>query len=91
VLVGSADGDDCAQGQELHCAHVDPKLERFYEDLANGKYALGITGNLTYGVPPPFQQCVTIYPSNGHLALLRQFAHEVQSTAQHFNLAIDSH
>jgi hypothetical protein len=66
-------------------AHVDPKLQRFYENLAKGKYALGITGNLTYDGPAPFEQGVTIYPSNGHLALLRQFAHEVSCTAKHFD------
>jgi hypothetical protein len=65
-------------------AHVDPKLERFYENLANGKYAIGITGDLTYDGDPPFEQGVTHYPSNGHLALLRQFAHEVLQTAEHF-------
>ncbi|VBA59310.1 hypothetical protein [Mycobacterium attenuatum] len=66
-------------------AHVDPKLQRFYENLAKGKYALGISGNLTYDGPAPFEQGVTIYPSNGHLALLRQFAHEVLCTAKHFD------
>lgn len=65
-------------------AHVDPKLERFYENLANGKYAIGITGDLTYDGDPPFEQGVTQYPSNGHLALLRQFAHEVLQTAEQF-------
>jgi hypothetical protein len=66
-------------------AHVDPKLDRFYENLARGKYALGITGNLTYDGPPPFEQGITHYPRNGHLALLRQFAHEVLNTAQQFD------
>ena len=64
-------------------AHVDPKVDRFYEELMKGEWSLGITGDMTYG-PPPFEQGVTHYSSNGHLALLRQFAHEVLSTAGHF-------
>lgn len=65
-------------------AHVDPKLDRFYEGLMKGSWSVGITGNLTYDGPPPFEQGVTLYPPNGHLALLRQFAFEVLSTAQRF-------
>lgn len=62
-------------------AHVDPKLERFYEELMRGEWGLGITGNLTYNGPPPFEQGVTQYATNGHLALIRVFAHEVLATA----------
>ncbi|UXA11799.1 hypothetical protein KXD97_28200 [Mycobacterium sp. SMC-8] len=65
-------------------AHVDPKLERFYEELMAGEWGLGITGNMTYDGPPPFEQGVTQYASNGHLALIRVFAHEVLATAERF-------
>ena len=66
-------------------AHVDPKLDRFYEELMQGEWGLGITGDLTYDGPPPFEQGVTHYPTNGHFALIRQFAFEVLSTAQQFD------
>lgn len=65
-------------------AHVDRKLERFYEELMHANWSLGITGNLTYDGPPPFEQGVTQYPKNAHLALLRQFAYEVLATAERF-------
>ena len=57
-------------------AHVDDELDHYYEVLSNGEIAIGIAANFTYGGAPPFQQGITIYPKNAHLALLRQFAHE---------------
>lgn len=66
-------------------AHVDEKLERYYEVLCAGEYALGITGNLKYDGEPPFPQGVTIYPKNAHLSLIRQFAHETLLSVIHFN------
>lgn len=66
-------------------AHVDEELEKYYEFLCSGEYALGITGNLEYDGEPPFPQGVTIYPKNAHLALIRQFAHETLSSVTHFN------
>lgn len=66
-------------------AHVDSKLEEYYEILAAGQYMLGITGNLEYGGhPPPFPQGVTTYPRNAHLALIRQFTHEFLCSADHY-------
>lgn len=65
-------------------AHVDPKLSRFYEELAEGTYGLGLTGNFTFNGPAPYPQSVTQYAKNGHLALLRQIAHEVENTARHY-------
>lgn len=65
-------------------AHVDEKLDGYYEVLRAGEYALGITGNLTYSGPPPFPQGVTIYPNNAHFALARQFAHETVASQRHF-------
>ena len=64
--------------------HVDDDLEAYYKVLYAGEYAIGITGNLAYDGPPPFPQGVTIYPDNAHLALVRQFAHEVLGSAQRF-------
>lgn len=67
-------------------AHVDDTLEPYYTALAGGENMFGITGNLEYGEnEPPFAQSVLIYPNNGHLALIRQFAHEFLRSAEHFN------
>ena len=65
-------------------AHVDPRLEHYYEELCAGEWAIGITGNLTFDGPEPFQQGVTMFPKNAHLALIRQFTHEAISTIEHF-------
>lgn len=66
-------------------AHVDDKLDKYYEFLCAGEYAIGITGNLEYNGEPPFPQGVTQYPKNAHLALIRQFAHETLVSIGHFN------
>lgn len=65
-------------------AHVDRDLEEYYEVLCAGEYAFGITGDLKYVGPAPFEQGVTHYATNAHLALLRQFAHEVIASANQF-------
>ena len=65
-------------------AHVDEELEKYYEYLCGGEHALGITGNLQYNGEAPFQQGVTLYPTNTHLALIRQFAHETLMSAVHY-------
>jgi len=64
--------------------HVDATLEKYYEVLCAGEYAIGITGDLKFDGPPPFPQGVTFFPKNAHLALLRQFAHEVLASVRHF-------
>ena len=66
-------------------AHVDDELEEYYKFLCAGEYAFGITGNLSYDGNPPFPQGITIYPSNAHLALIRQFGHETLASVSHFN------
>lgn len=66
-------------------AHVDADLETYYEFLCAGEYSLGITGSLQYNGPAPFPQGVAIYPTNAHFALIRQFAHEVLASIDHFN------
>jgi len=65
-------------------SHVDKDLQPYYEILCAGEYALGITGSLEYAGEPPFEQGVTKYPPNAHLALMRQFAHEVLLTSKHY-------
>ncbi|MGV9635490.1 hypothetical protein ACWDO0_15000 [Nocardia rhamnosiphila] len=65
-------------------AHVDATLEEYYRVLQAGEYAIGITPNFTGGEITRWPPGVTIYPNNAHLALLRQFAHEVICSAQHF-------
>jgi hypothetical protein len=67
-------------------AHVDAQLERYYEVLRAGKYAIGITGALTYHGAPPFKQGITYYPKNAHFALIRQFGHEVLRSAAHWSI-----
>lgn len=64
-------------------AHVD-KLQQYYKVLSAGKWAIGITGSLTYSGAAPFQQGTTIYPDNAHFALVRQFAYEVLASAEHY-------
>ena len=65
-------------------AHVDRRLEAYYEILCAGEYALRIIGNLEYPGKPPFPQGVTQYATNAHLALIRQFAHETLASAKYF-------
>ncbi|MEU1523960.1 hypothetical protein ABZ413_17340 [Nocardia rhamnosiphila] len=66
-------------------AHVDDKkLQAYYRVLQAGEYAIGITTDFTFDGPPLWPQGETIYPNNAHLALLRQFAHEVTCSAKHF-------
>jgi hypothetical protein len=65
-------------------AHVDPKLELYYQVLSSGEFTLGITGNLEYEGPPPFEQAVTQWAPNAHTALIRQFGHETLASAKHY-------
>lgn len=65
--------------------HVDKELEKYYEFLCAGEYAIGVTGNLEYNGEPPFPQGLTQYPKNAHLALIRQFAHEALKSVSYFD------
>lgn len=66
-------------------AHVDSRLDKYYEILATGEYAFGLDGkNLTYSGDPPFDQRVMQYAKNAHLALLRQFGYETIVSVKHF-------
>jgi hypothetical protein len=66
-------------------AHVDEELERYYQVLCAGEYAIGIQGDLQFDGEAPFPQGVTLYSTNAHLALLRQFAHEVLVSSIHYD------
>jgi hypothetical protein len=65
-------------------AHVDEKLDKFYEALSAGVEGFSITGNLQYNGESPFQQGVNQSAKNAHLALIRQFAHEFIASVNHF-------
>jgi hypothetical protein len=66
-------------------AHVDEKLERFYKDLASGMNGLSLDGrNLVYPNGAPYDQTAQQRSRNTHLAMIRQFAHEVLMTASHY-------
>ena len=67
-------------------AHVDEELEEYYEYLCAGEYAVGISiDNLKVVGGTPFEQGVTHYANNAHLALIRQFAHEALTSITYFN------
>jgi len=66
-------------------AHVDESLEEYYEFLCSGEWAVGIMGNLQFSGEPWFEQGITHYGRNAHLALIRQFAHEVLASVTHFS------
>lgn len=66
-------------------AHVDKKLDKYYEVLAAGEYAFGLKGDLTFNGKPWFEQGVTHYAKNAHLALIRQFGYEALVSVKHFN------
>jgi hypothetical protein len=83
IILGAANRDGGA--------HVDRKLQAFYEHLVEGQFSMGITGDLTYNGEPPFPQGQLIYPPNGHLALIRQFAHECLCTAAVYRWLREAH
>ena len=66
-------------------AHVDTEVDEFYEALAAGGSGLGVTGNLQFHGKAPYEQGVTHFAKNAHLALLRHFAHETLSSAKRFS------
>ena len=65
-------------------AHVDNDLEPYYDFLCRGQFAFGITGDLQYHGAPPFEQGVTQWAPNAHVALIRQFAHETLASAKRY-------
>ena len=61
---------------------MDPEApDEFYNHIASGQSGIGITGNLTYNGPVPFEQGRIQFADNMHLAMIRQFTHEVIETA----------
>jgi hypothetical protein len=73
----------CSMANKDGGTHVD-ELEKYYNVLCSGEWAIGITGNLKHSGDAPFPQGITIYPNNAHFALIRQFSFEVMSSATHF-------
>jgi hypothetical protein len=71
-------------------SHVDDVLEKFYEYLITGAPTVGITGNLEFAGKPPFEQGITHFADNAHLALIRQFAHEALTSFSYFNWLKDA-
>jgi hypothetical protein len=66
-------------------AHVDEELEKYYEVLCAGEYSFGFRGDdLKFDGRAPFTQGITHFAKNAHLALIRQFAHEVLTSVRHF-------
>lgn len=66
-------------------AHVDGKLDEFYEALASGSQTLAIDGSkLQFAGKAPFDQSKMQYCQNLHLAMIRQFGHEVLASCGHF-------
>lgn len=66
-------------------AHVDEKVDQFYENLASGMSVISIDAkNLTFRNEAPYDQTEQQRAPNAHLAMIRQFAHEVLASATHF-------
>jgi hypothetical protein len=64
-------------------AHVDKELEEYYKILISENWEVGFYGSLEFSGGTPSPQGETIYPENAHLALVRQFAHEVLCSSKH--------
>lgn len=79
----------CSAADKDGGAHVDAKLQEYYEYLCRGEFGISITGNLTFEGEPPFEQGVPQHAPNIHLTLLRQFGHEVLSAASYFKWVPD--
>lgn len=66
-------------------AHVDAEMEEFYKALASGSQTLVLdASNLQFKTKAPFDQSSLQRCQNLHLAMIRQFGHEVLATAAHF-------
>lgn len=67
-------------------AHVDADLDAFYVALEAGIQSLSLDGaGLTFDGEPPFDVSKVQSTHNLHKAMLRQFAHEIQMSSQHYN------
>jgi hypothetical protein len=76
IILGSANKDGGA--------NVDAELQSFYEHLIRRRILTRHHRQLDLRRPSAIPQGVTMWPSNGHLALLRQFVHETLTTATHY-------
>lgn len=65
-------------------AHVDAVLASFYQSLIQHGEGLSIVAEFERLGAAPFENGVPQYARNVHLALMRQIAHEVLSTASYF-------
>jgi hypothetical protein len=67
-------------------SHVDVSLDKFYEDMESGGKLLVLNGqNLVYpNLQAPYDQTKPQHCRNVHLAMLRQFSHEVLATASRY-------
>lgn len=75
----------CTAANQDGGAHVDKNLKPWYEHLASGAESLGLDGkDLVYPTGAPYDQSVVQFPRNIHLAMIRQFGHEVLVSARHF-------
>jgi hypothetical protein len=70
-------------------AHVDAVLRSFYESLMKHEEGLSIVTEFERLGAAPFENGVPRYARNSHLALMRQLAHEVLSTASHQGWPVD--
>jgi len=73
----------CSAANKDGGAHVDSKLEEYYEILCAGEYGPSLTVDPKGGGQYPFTTGVPHYAKNAHLGLIRQFAHEFLTTANH--------
>ena len=76
----------CSAANKDGACHVDSNLDKFYEDMESGRQLPILNGqNLVYpNNRAPYDQMKPQHCHNVHLAMLRQFAHEVLSTASHY-------
>ena len=65
-------------------AHVDANLKTFYKGLTEHSLVFFNGENLVYPGKAPFDPSVNHQATNAHLAIIRQFAHEVLSSASHY-------
>ncbi|WP_336671792.1 hypothetical protein [Tsukamurella sp. USMM236] len=70
-------------------AHVDAVLASFYQSLIRHGEGLSIVGEFERLGAAPFENGVPQYARNVHLALMRQIAHEVLSSASYFGWPVD--
>ncbi len=68
-------------------AHVDFDLEEYYRDLESGLSSISLNGQglVFTGGPAPFDQSQPQRCQNLHVAIIRQFGHELLASERHFD------